>query len=181
MDKHHEAIDTKLVARVTEQLSADETPDETIDALDQFGSLMMEEVLGRVAVIESKSISLLGWSTALLGFLLLDDLNSTDSLILHPAVPYLLGTAIFCALLSLAAAFVGCYAREWAWPGVKHWFCERVFSKPRSLRVVHLKALLESHQVHSYVLKQKGLAVQVSQWTLVVAAVLVAVRLALRT
>ena len=173
----HKAIDKPLVDRLMARLASGETSKEVLDAVEQFGQFMIDEALGRVSIIESKGISLLGWASALLGFLLLDESIKRQSVLQSEAIGPLLSLAILSAAISLGAAVVATYIRNWGWPGIQHWFCESEFSSERTLRVVHLKALLETYQVHEHILHQKAVAVQISQWALAIWASFVAARL----
>src|SRR5262245_1921618 len=125
-------VDAAFVKRMTDRLSASGFSAELLSALEQFAGPMFDEMLGRVAALETKAISILGWSTALLGFLLLA-VKPNGS-----AGRYLLGGATVAAFVAITAASAAARAHRWRWPTIEHWFCEEEFESPLRLRAQHL-------------------------------------------
>ena len=161
-----------LVTRMKERLPAVGEP--TFEALERFSGPMLEEVLARSGQIESKAISILGWSTALLGLLLIQVSGGTPPAI---ANRWLLSAAIVATVVALAAAAEASRPRRWKWPTTRHWFCEDQFDQPNVLRALHLTALLEAYQSHARVNAKKATALEISQWAIVIAGALVAAAL----
>ena len=163
--------DAALVSRLKERLVTVSEP--TFEALDNFSGPMLAEVLARSGQIESKAISILGWSTALLGLLLIRGSGAS------PAIGnrWLLRATVLATVIALTGAAEASRARRWKWPTSRHWFCEEEFERPHVLRALHLSALLEAYQSHSRVNARKARALAVSQWAIVVAGALVAVAL----
>lgn len=162
--------DAELVDRLKDTLPAQS--EEVLSALEHFGGTLLDEMLARAALIESKAISILGWSTALLGLLLLQ--GSGPQAIRNP---WMLRLTVLVTLVALGAAAAAARARTWPWPTIRHWFAEDQFAKPRVLRGLHLIAMLEAYLGHAAVTERKARALQVSQAAILGAGVLVAVAL----
>lgn len=159
------AVDVSFVNRINEALHAERYRPEVLDPIERFATPMMDEVLARIAVLESKSVSIAGWSTALLGFLLLQKATTVSARVMVAL------TAI-AALVALAAAAEAARARKWKWPNTSHWFCDKLFSTPERMRAVQVLALLEAYQSAAHICDRKGFALTVAQYAILVAGVL---------
>jgi hypothetical protein len=63
-------VDAAFVKRMTERLHSTGFDPEILSALEQFAGPMLDELFGRIATLETKATNVVGWATALLGFLL---------------------------------------------------------------------------------------------------------------
>jgi hypothetical protein len=162
-------VDAALVRRMTERLRATGFNAELLSALEQFGGPMLDELFGRIATLETKAISIVGWATALLGFLLLWSNKPGTGLALE-----LVSGATWLAVVAVITGSFAARARRWKWPTIDQWFCEEEFDSSVRLRAQHLIALLRSYQAHTGVIRRQALALLVAQIAIALGGVLVA-------
>lgn len=144
------------------------------DELYGFGSVLLTEIRTRKGNIDSKSATMLGWSTGLLVFLF----TQTDKHSGFVALAFAVASGL-CCLLSAIYAFLALRVRdEWKWPSDKDWFEESALSDADELKRFHIRSLHEVKQTWSRVTDQKGNRLYVSQDFLVVGAVLLALGIA---
>ena len=166
----------ELVAEMRTRLIRDDVDDPLLSALEQYSGPMLQEMSDRLSMIESKAISVLGWSTALLAFMLLRPAGGQHS----AAVSVLTGLAVPAAMVAVVAAALAVKSRKFEWPSVHHWFCGELFSTPLRLRALHIVELLASYNNHCDVAGIKAYWLVISQWALTAAALIVAVAAFLR-
>src|SRR6266566_5244275 len=90
------------------------------DELYSFGSLLLTEIRNRAGHIDSKSATMMGWSTGILVFLFtqLDKHGSGG----FTALMFGLASGL-CCLCAAIYSFLALRARnEWKWPSDQDWF-----------------------------------------------------------
>lgn len=137
---------------------------ETVDQLYDFGKLLLDQARTLRSSYDSKLTSCLGWSSALLAFVLIGGGGKT---------PTLAGAAIIAgavaALASLFSAAFGLASRAgWKFPSEKDWFAEEYLAWPQQLKIHHIIAMLEAHQSYNRHVQKKGYALMVAEWSLAV-------------
>jgi hypothetical protein len=142
---------------MTEVLTREDIPEETLEELSEFGSIMISEVLQRVTNIETKLISILALSAAMLGFDLLSNeiLPKTESA-LSTATRWALFLAVALAVWSLISCYLGLRIVISRWPSERDWFVVSRFAAPVDLAKTHLLALLDAHQANVRVCGEKA-------------------------
>lgn len=144
------------------------------DELYSFGNVLLTEIRTRAGNIDSKSATMLGWSTGILVFLFTQIDKHSGFLVLALAV-----ASGLCCLLSAIFAFLALRARnEWKWPSDKDWFEETALCDADELRRFHIRSMHEVRQDQSRVTEQKGNRLFASQDFLVVGAALLALGIA---
>src|SRR3954470_21717564 len=103
---------TVTVADLERELSTRRDP-ALHDALTQFGELMLSEVTNRTTMLDSKAVSLLGWTSALLALWVGTWTQFTAFPYLEVAVVTLGAVAAAIALLASSSAL---RVRRWCWP-----------------------------------------------------------------
>ena len=163
-------------------LAAIDPKDEKELAADlfQFGNLLLSQVSTLTGAIEAKAIAILGWSIALLGFLVLTPgWLANDNWAAAGLTLWTIGWTV----LSLVASFLAASARDWQWPSQQDWLNHALFSEPIQLRQYWLIAILEAHTAHATQNRRKAACLVVAQWAIVLAglgfATIVTVRLLL--
>ena len=167
------AFAKQIEAALLEQKSSEPL----LSAVENFGGIMVNEVVGRTTTIEAKAVSVLGWTTALLAFLLFDRAENQS---VFATDGRLLLLTLVAVLWALAASAYAAGARRWRWPSARDWFCTDYFDDPSKLRVYHQIALLETCQAHHRINEAKGRALTHAQWALLLAALVTGWRLAVR-
>jgi hypothetical protein len=163
-------VDAAFVKRMTERLRTTGFDADLLSALEQFAGPMLDELFGRIATLETKAISIVGWATALLGFILLWSNKPVGGSLGF----YLLRGATWMAVVAIVAGSFAGRARGWKWPTIEQWFCEEEFGSAARLRAQHLIALLRSYQAHTVVTKRQAWALLVGQFAIFLAGILVA-------
>ena len=144
------------------------------DELYSFGSVLLTEIRTRAGNIDSKSATMLGWSTAILVFLFTQIDRHSGFVALAFAV-----ASGLCCLLSAIYAFLALRARdEWKWPSDKDWFEESALCDADELKRFHIRSMHEVRQAQNRVTDQKGGRLYLSQDFLVVGALLLALGIA---
>lgn len=161
-------VDAAFVRRMTERLHATGFDAQILSALEQFAGPMLDELFGRIATLETKATSVVGWSTALLGFLLFWS-NKPSA---QPGLGLVYAATLMAIAAILSGSFAAC-ARRWQWPTIEQWFREDEFNSPTRLRAQHLIALLRAYQSHTVVSKRQGWALLIGQAAVFIAGMLV--------
>jgi hypothetical protein len=154
-------------------LMADQYRDLT-EELFSFGQLLLDEIQQRTAQLDTKLISLLGWTAAILAFLLVGDttwLESAYKTGLATTIMMLLAT--LSSLGAVACSFLGVKTTVWQFPSERDWFQTSLFDDPLKMKKYHLMAMLETHQAHSRANERKGERAHQAEWLLAASAVLV--------
>jgi hypothetical protein len=159
-------VDQELVDRIVRGLRLETTTNGSLITMETFGERMIDEASARLALVEGKAVSLIGWSSALLGLLLLNVTLGRATPDAERGYWYglLIGAKVL-TIISLACASWAARATEHAWPEVLHWFCESQFTNERDLRVIHLRALLQAYMHTDDVIGGKDTALVWSQRT----------------
>jgi hypothetical protein len=112
----------------------------------------------------------MGWGTVSLA-VLFTDLRQWGW---RPGLPGTLASiATVLLVLSVAIATWGLKSiGGWKWPSEKDWFHQEFFPWPLRLKRQHLIVMLEAHQSYSMKTQRKGVALMLSEWALIGAAVL---------
>jgi hypothetical protein len=147
------------------------------DELYSFGSVLLQDIRNRAGSIDSKSATMLGWSTGILVFLFTQlDKRTSGGITLAFGV-----ASGLCCLLAAIYAFLALRARnEWKWPSDKDWFEESALSASDELKRFHIRSIHEVRQAQRQVTDQKGARLFISQDFLVIGAVLLACGIAAR-
>src|SRR5215472_8428008 len=90
-----------------EVLRSEDIPEETLEELSEFGSIMISEVLQRVTNMDTKLISILALSAAMLGFDLLSSEILPKAATLSTPTRYALFLAVVLAVWSLISSYLG--------------------------------------------------------------------------
>ncbi len=149
---------------------------ELLDALTQFGELMLGEVTNRTNMLDSKALSLLGWTAALLAIWV-----GTWEATPFPHVELIVVTVgAIAAAVALLASSSALRVRRWRWPSQRDWFCLAVFDRPSLLRRSHIVSMLETYEGHCAENDVKTHRVKVAQLGLAVAGTCLSMQLVLR-
>ena len=142
--------------------SADDC-DATLAALERFADLMLQEVQSRSAVLDTKALSILGWTSAASALFLsrAPSLASFNSWQVG-----LLAIGGIAAVLAAVFGFMAIRIRKFPWPSQADWFCASELLAPRRLRSYHLLSALEIHTAHARENLRKAYFVHLSQWGL---------------
>jgi hypothetical protein len=140
---------------------------------------MIDEVTSRSNVLDSKAVSIMGWTSALLALFIWQPTWAHT-----PAVPILdvlaaIGGALGAAV-SLAASGVALRIRQWSWPSQDDWLRSDLFGHPSVLKRFHLVSMLETHDDHCNVNARKAHALKVAQMALLCAGGCLVAQLLLR-
>jgi hypothetical protein len=157
-----------------ERLLMANTYQELTEELFSFGQLLLDEVQQRTAQLDTKLISLLGWTAAILAFLLVGDaswLESTYKLGLATTITILLAT--LSSLGAVACSFLGVKTEVFQFSSEKDWFKTSLFDDVLTMKKYHLVSMLETHQAHNRLNERKGQRAHEAEWLLAVSAVLV--------
>lgn len=143
---------------------ADVTMD-VYDELSAFGEQMLAEVQARNETIETKALSMIGWTSTALAVLLA----------VGPRVVVAPRLSIFFAVVGAIAAIVALVfsaralqLRSWRWPSQQDWFREELLCDVRKLRRYHLIGWLQTHEAHASCLEGKADALKAAQRAFVV-------------
>jgi hypothetical protein len=136
------------------------------DELLAFGQVLVEEVQQRGGQIDSKAAMVLGWSTAVLAFLL-DRVRDVS-------VVWSLGISLaggLCALFAAILAYRALRARQgWKYPSDADWFQKSALVSGDELKRFHIRCWHEIRKSQNALVEQKGKLLLSSQWLLVIAA-----------
>ena len=117
------------------------TPDDVVDELYKFGSILFSECLSRGADIDRKLTSMLGWSIAALASLLLKRSQSG-----FPELVSIIAAAA--AFLALTVAALALKTTIWPAPSERDWFNDGLLKDAQRLKRLHVISLLVAHQAH---------------------------------
>ena len=145
-------------------------PVTVLEELAEFGEPMVSEVLARNELLETKALSMIGWTSASMAVLL--------------AAPPATGTGWF-GMLILALVLAGAAAavvalifaarvlrlRSWQWPSQQEWFCDELLDDVQKLRRYHLGVWLRTHEEHSRCIKDKADALKTAQAAFILMAI----------
>ena len=112
----------------------------TVDELYEFGKIMFSESQTRSSQLDSKLVTMLGWSGATLTFLLLNHAAHDGSW-----KEYLVWAAATAAIVAVGIA-AALRTRMWAAPSEADWFKQGLMDQPEKLRRYHVISLLLAHQ-----------------------------------
>lgn len=136
-----------------------------LEELRDFGFAMIEEVLGRINQLESKSLIIFGFSAGLVAFLF-----SELRLWSHSGfgIKFLVAaTAAFAFGSGAFAAWALRATSGWVWPSERDWFPEAAFGNLNAIRRRHLDSLLYTHQKQAAMADVKAAAVVWAQRLLI--------------
>lgn len=148
--------------------------EELTEELFSFGQLLLDEVQQRTAQLDTKLISLLGWTAAILAFLLVGDASWVESA--HKpgiATTIVMLLATLSSLGAVACSFLGVKTAMFQFSSEKDWFETSLFNDVLTLKKFHLISMLETHQAHGRVNERKGQRAHEAEWLLAASAVLV--------
>jgi len=136
------------VAALEKQL-ADLHSDATAEQLFKFGLLLMTEVQQRTGQIDSKLTSTLGWTSAMLAFLILGTLG-TKELFGQVWLVLVVLLAIIAATSATLCAFLGLRTQgRWPVPSEIDWFQPSLLGQPERLKRYHILSMLEVRRAHN--------------------------------
>ena len=153
-----------------EKWMTDKSSKDLIDAVYTFGTLMLTEMNGRMSAVDGKATSILGWSSAALAFLLIDQpwlqtLSWFEVLLV-----------VFSVLAASNAALMAGLAlrlRKWPWPSERDWFQHTLFDDPVRLRTFYTATMLKAHRESGLQSVWKAWFLTRAQWSLVAAILLI--------
>lgn len=169
------------MAKITMQqhdLSNDEVEDRVYsyeetgvtDELLTFGQMLIQEVQQRSGQIDSKAAMVLGWSTAVLAFLL--DRLPGVSVVLSLGLGMLGG---LCALFAAILAYRALRARQgWKYPSDADWFEKSALVSGDELKRFHIRCWHDVRKSQNVLVERKGELLLSSQRLLVLAAIFLA-------
>jgi hypothetical protein len=134
--------------------------------LYDFGKLLLTDSDRRSARINSQSVTILGWSTAVLAFLIGFGRHFPPS-----RTPYLvLLGGVFC-LMAVALAFFAIQTRqEWAWPSDKAWIHRTALNTEDALRRHHVRVMHTIKRQRQAVVDRKSWFLFLAEVSLTLAA-----------
>jgi hypothetical protein len=148
------------------------------DELFDFGKMLLANNEDRVSAIDTKAMSIVGFSSAILAFLVtraIDWDTSTVGLLFILAV----GTLAALACLSAGLALRG--AQNWKALGEATWFPPAdVLDKPDELKRFYIKAMHQAHQENHRIANRKASQMILGQLFMGVGGILLAVALGAR-
>lgn len=159
-----------------ERLLMANTYQELAEELFSFGQMLLDEVQQRTAQLDTKLISLLGWTAAILAFLLVGDgswLESTQKIGLASSITMILAT--LSSLGAVVCSFLGVKTQVFQFSSEKDWFKTSLFDDVLKMKKYHLVSMLETHQAHSQLNQRKGRRAHQAEWLLAASATLVGV------
>jgi hypothetical protein len=143
----------------------------TTGELYSFGKLLLDEGIQRTGQLESKATIVVGYSGALIAFLLTQPATK-NSLVWWATI---VGAA--CALVALALAFWAGRIHRAYWLSDRTWLPDRKIAKAFTLQLHYFEAIFEVTQDLRSLNLRKGNLVFLAQWTLLSAVVAVTVAL----
>ena len=135
--------------------------------------MMINEVLGRTATLDSKAQNMIGWTPALLVLFLATSPSDWPAAFATWQVVFLTIGSLN-GVVALAAGALALRLVDVHWPSQQDWFRVNLFGEPANLRRYQLLALLGTHEAHSVTNQRKARFALVSQWALVIAGACVA-------
>jgi hypothetical protein len=142
------------VAGIKKRLELSGTPEETVEEFYRFGTLLFSELQQRGAEVVRKLTNTLGWSIAVLGFLLLDQQSRIGRMGRYGLIG--LAVAITLAIACAVAAAIAGKSRMWRAPSEADWFCSEIWDDPKTLKCHHIISMLETHQDQAGKIKIKA-------------------------
>ena len=136
------------------------------DQLYAFGSVLLNEIGVRATQIDTKATTAMGWSTAILAFLLaqLGRVNGK----LDIAFTIIAATLAFAAA---ALAFAAIQPRtQWEWPSDLDWFQRAAFPSADRLKRYHVRSIHGVRQAQLRITEDKGVWLRWSYVALVASA-----------
>jgi len=162
-------------AKEIERLLLAKRYEDLTEELFSFGQLLLDEIQQRTAQLDTKLISLLGWTAAILAFLLVGDASWLESAKTGPASTITMLLATLSSLGAVVCSFIGVKTTVWQFSSERDWFKTSLFDEVLNMKKYHLISMLETHQAHSRVNERKGQRAREAEWLLAVSSVLVAV------
>jgi hypothetical protein len=141
------------------------------DQLYAFGSTLLAEIQDRAKEIEGKAVVVLGWSLAILAFLLtqVNNLGGSVATVLAAL------SAIFAITAAVCAYMARVTLSEWRWPSDKDWFQAKVMrlgaEGADELKRFHVRSMHATRQAQLAITERKGEWLSWSELPLVLAAV----------
>ena len=142
--------------------------DATLSAMERFAELMLQEVQARSQILDTKALSILGWTSAAAA-LFLSRAPRAGTFETWQVVLLSIGGAS--ALLAVSCAFLAIRVRKFKWPSQADWFCEGEAASASRLRSYYLLAALDTHTAHTRENRRKAHYVHLSQWGLGLTAI----------
>ena len=150
---------------------ADYDLEATTGELYSFGKLLLDEGIQRTGQLESKATIVVGYSGALIAFLL------TQPATTHFLVWWATIVGAACALVALTLAFWAGRIHRSYWLSDNTWLPDRKIAKAFTLQLNYFEAIFEVNQDLRSLNLRKGNLVFLAQWTLLSAVIAVAVAL----
>ena len=160
------------VDEVQRALEENESP-ELYAQLEEFGRLLITDSQAHTSAIESKGLSVLGWTSALLALAFSKDL----ALSVAASWPLLMmtGLGVVSAFVALASAARCVKPERWSVPSQQDWMRTDLFHDLPLLRRYQILSLLENYDTHCRRFDPKARALEIAQPALVIAATLLGV------
>jgi hypothetical protein len=144
-------------------------PDETVDALLEFGSIVLAEASARSAQLDSKLGTYLAYSAGLIGLLSIGTVLPQE---VSQGAKIALGFSVVFAIAAMGFAGYGMRSRDWPVPSERTWFCDSEIMSPQRLRRSHAIALLASHQSQNQQNVNKSIFSEIAEYLLAVSAII---------
>jgi hypothetical protein len=110
--------------------------EETVEELHRFGQSVLSEAQQRGAALDAKLIAILGWSSAVLAFLLFSSSGSK----------WVSAAAMIASAAAVLLSFLGLRSRMYCAPSEVDWFREELLDHPSRLKRHHVISMLTAHQ-----------------------------------
>lgn len=148
---------------------------ETADELFNFGKLLCSNHDDRVKTIESKALSIIGYSSAILAFLA----TRTGDFARSPLVEVCLLIVAVSAASACVISYLAVRTAAWKSLGEQIWFPDvaSVLEKPGDLKRWYIKAMHEMYGENRLIANQKSNQMKAGQWCVAIAGVALAAAL----
>jgi hypothetical protein len=138
---------------------------EVTNQLYEFGKTLLDEVQNRSARINSQSVAVLGWSTAILAFLFAGVGKYSENI----------GYAALCsAVLALLAMIFSINAlrtrSDWSWPSDQSWIHQTALGKEDHLKRYHIRVMHDVRHGRITIVNAKANSVFRAELSLILAA-----------
>ena len=156
------------------QLSS-ELPSEMVDELYRFGQIIVTDAKTTAGQLDSKLVTVLGWTSAALAFLLLNKIAGTS-----PSIRFAIVAATVCALVGTVIAGWGLKSTLWVAPSEQDWFKTELMENAGAMRRYHIVSMLVSHQITVNRNAVKAVYLRLAELCLIGGSLFIGVALALQ-
>ncbi len=138
---------------------------EVTDQLYDFGKMLLDEVQSRAGRLNAQSVTVLGWSTAILGFLF------AGANRLSGAVLYFAMVGAVCALAGMMFSVNALRTRgNWNWPSDQSWIHKTGLVQDDELKRYHVRVMHDVRRGRLAIVNAKARSIARAEWSLIFAA-----------